>query len=92
MKAVVTNLKKLDNQDSSTKAICSLVIEDTLFINDIAIVEGKNGYFISFPKREYEKDGEKKYSPVVAPTSNEKMAALRKIILEAFNNDSVVEK
>jgi len=37
-------------------------------VRDCVVMEGKNGRWINFPSRSYEKDGEKKWFSYVVPT------------------------
>lgn len=86
MKTNVTNLKLMENNTSNAKAHCSIVIENSVAINDIWIMEGKNGLFVSFPTRPYEdREGEVKYANVVVPISKEARKSLQDAILEAYN-------
>lgn len=64
MKTNVKNMTLVNKADSTRKAHCSIIIEDAIALNDIWVVEGKNGLFVSFPQRPYEdrESGETKYA------------------------------
>lgn len=85
MKANVTNMRLMENVASNAKAHCSIVIENAIAINDIWVMDGKNGLFVVFPQRPYTaENGEAKYANVVAPISKEARASLQTAIINAY--------
>ncbi len=44
------------------KGFATLIINDTIHIDGVTIVEGRNGLFASAPSEKYEKDGETKWA------------------------------
>jgi stage V sporulation protein G len=80
LKLEVTRLHKLDGK-SATKAFCDLSILDSLVINGLRVVEGKDGLFVSMP-REEGKDG--KWYNTVIPLKREVKDEIEKIVLEAY--------
>lgn len=59
------------NSSSSFVALATLNIGDDFVIRDIAINETSKGFMVNFPSSKYEKDGETKYSELVAPKKAE---------------------
>lgn len=67
------------------KANVSLTLDGALAVNDVAIVEGNNGFFVSYPQRSYKnKDGETVYRDIVFPVSKTASKALSSIILKKY--------
>lgn len=77
----------VNKADSTRKAHCSIIIEDAIALNDIWVVEGKNGLFVSFPQRPYEdrESGETKYASIYAPITKEARQALTDAVLEEYS-------
>lgn len=56
-----------------------------LIVHKIKIFQKNNSRWTSFPNEEYEKDGEKKYSPLIEFEDKKLAEAYSKKILEAFD-------
>jgi stage V sporulation protein G len=80
LKLAVTRMHKLDG-DGATKAFCDISVMDSLIINGLRVVEGKDGLFVSMP-REVGKDG-KWYSTVI-PSSREVKDKIEEVVLKAY--------
>ena len=80
LKLEVTRIHKLDGK-SPTKAFCDISILDSLVINGLRVVEGKDGLFVSMP-REEGKDG--KWYNTVIPLKREIKDEIDRIVLEAY--------
>lgn len=80
LKLEVTRIHKLDGT-GPTKAFCDISILDSLVINGLRVVEGKDGLFVSLP-REEGKDG--KWYNTVIPLKREVKDEIEKIVLEAY--------
>lgn len=80
LKLSVTRLHKLDGE-GATKAFCDISILDSLVINGLRVVEGKEGLFVSMP-REAGKDG--KWYNTVIPLRREVKDEIEKLVLEAY--------
>lgn len=80
LKLTVTRLHKLDGS-GSTRAFCDISILDSLVINGLRVVEGKEGLFVSMP-REEGKDG--KWYNTVIPLKREVKDEIEKVVLEAY--------
>ena len=76
----VSRIHKLDGS-SSTKAFCAISVLDSLVINGLRVVEGKEGLFVSMP-REQGKDG--KWYNTVMPLNREVKDEIEKLVLEAY--------
>lgn len=85
MKTNVTNMKLAKNENANYLAHCSIVIEDAIAINDIWIVDTKNGVRVNFPQRPYEKEGKIEYASIVAPITKEAREELTSVILAAYD-------
>lgn len=82
IKIEVTRIHKLDGA-GATKAFCDIAVEDSLVINGLRIVEGKDGLFVMMP-REAGKDG--KWYNTVIPLKREVKDAIEQIVLEAYGS------
>ena len=80
LKLAVTRIHKLEG-DGATKAFCDMSVMDSLVINGLRVVEGKDGLFVSMP-REAGKDG--KWYNTVIPLSREIKDEIEKVVLEAY--------
>ena len=80
LKLEVARIHKLDGS-GATKAFCDISIFDSLVINGLRIVEGKDGLFVSMP-REEGKDG--KWYNTVIPLRREVKDEIEKVVLEAY--------
>lgn len=69
--------------EGSAKAFCDLVIGDSFLIKGIAVVEGKNGLFVSMP-REQGKDGN--WYDMAFPLSREVREQISGMVLAAYQN------
>ena len=84
MKIEVTAMRLVKNPESARKAYASVVIEDAIVLNDIVVVEGKNGLFASMPQRQYTEGGETKYANIFNPITKEARDDLVGAILAAY--------
>ena len=80
LKFAVTRIHKMEGE-GATKAFCDLSVMDSLVINGLRVVEGKDGLFVSMP-REAGKDG--KWYNTVIPLSREIKDEIEKVVLEAY--------
>ena len=84
----VKNMQKVNKPDSSTKAFFSVETKN-FDINDMRLVAGKNGLFVSFPSREYtNKKGEKKYQPIIWIKDTDFLKAINEEAVKIYNGDS----
>jgi len=74
------------NNDTNIKGYANAVIADSFAINDIAIVDSKNGLFASLPKRKYiDEHNTVKYREICSPITKEVRNALNETVLDAYN-------
>lgn len=79
----VTNVKvKKINTTMRAKGIASVVLDDCICINDIKIIEGKNGVFIAMPSRR-QSDGT--FKDIAHPVNNETREKISEAILAEYN-------
>ncbi len=85
MKIDVPNIRLVKNPESARKAYASVVIDDSIVLNDIAIVQSKDGaLFASMPQRSYESGGETKYANIYNPITKEARDDLVAAVLGAY--------
>ena len=66
----------------NTVGIASITFDSEFVVDNIAVIEGKNGRFISFPKRKgKDKNGSEKYFDVAFPISAEKRKEITDVVL-----------
>ena len=80
LKLAVTRLHKLEGT-GATKAFCDVSVLDSIVINGLRVVEGKEGLFVSMPQ-EAGKDG--KWYNTVIPLKREVKDQIERIVLEAY--------
>jgi stage V sporulation protein G len=80
LKLAVTRIHKLEGE-GATKAFCDISILDSIVINGLRVVQGKDGLFVSMP-REAGKDG--KYYNTVIPLRREVKDEIEKLVLETY--------
>lgn len=84
MKLEVTSIRLVKNPESARKAYASVVVEGSIVLNDIIVVEGKNGLFASMPQRSYTEGGETKYANIYNPITKEARDELVGAVLAAY--------
>ena len=87
MEVKVVSMKVVKNFESARKAYAAVVIDNCIRLNDVVVVEGKKGLFVSMPQRQYEKDGEVKYTNVYNPITKEARQELITAVLEAYQKE-----
>jgi stage V sporulation protein G len=80
LRLAVTRMHKL-NGDGALKAFCDISVLDSLVINGLRVVEGKDGLFVGMPQ-ETGKDG--KWYNTVIPLRREIKDEIEKVVLEAY--------
>jgi len=78
---VTAKVSKL-NGDGKVKAIASIVIEDAFKVDNIRVVEGEKGLFVSMPQRKTESKG---YVDIAYPITKEARELVNKVVLDAYN-------
>ena len=75
-----------EDKSSAKKATASVVIADSFQINNVSIIEGSKGIFVSMPQRSItDKNGTKKYVDVAHPVTSEMRNAIHSTVLGAYS-------
>jgi len=82
MKITDVKVRIITKEDSKLKAVASLVIEDSIALHDIKIIENDNGLFIAMPARKTESGT---YRDIVHPINKETRDVLTSLILDEYN-------
>ena len=80
IKIEVSRIHKLDGT-GATKAFADIVIQDSISILGVRVVEGKSGLFVAMPIEEG-RDG--KWYNTVVPLKREVKEEIERIVLEAY--------
>ena len=64
----VSSITLLDREESKTKAIATLVVNDEIAIHGIRVIEGKNGDFVQMPQK---RDNNGNYNDIIYPITAE---------------------
>ena len=83
MKFTVEIKRLLKDARKATKAFCDVVIDDSIVIHDVSVVDGKNGLFVAMPSK---KVGES-YKDIAHPLSTECRKAISDAIFEKYNEE-----
>lgn len=81
MKIEVLNVVAIEDLESKRKAYVNVIIDDSIFINDIVVIEGKCGLFATMPQRKVDNLGEKSTFCFV---SRENRIQFNSIVLAAY--------
>ena len=82
MKVTKVVVKKVDKENSRLRGYASIVIDDSLKIRDIRIIEGEERLFIAMPSRKMAED---KFIDVVNPINTETRELFENAIIEEYN-------
>lgn len=78
---VITEVKVFPVEEDKLKAFVSIVIDHCFMVNDVKVIQGKDGLFISMPSRR-KKNGE--FKDVAHPLNNECRRMLETRILAEY--------
>lgn len=82
MKVTNVNLKKVEEK-GAVKAYATVILDDSLAIHNIRLIEGKERLFIAFPSY---KDKNEAYHDYVHPIVSNLRETIEKAILDKYNN------
>ena len=82
MKVTNVNLKKVE-ENGAVKAYATVILDDSLAIHNIRLIEGKERLFIAFPSY---KDKNEAYHDYVHPIVSGLRETIEKAILDKYNN------
>lgn len=86
MPEINARIDTLRNDSSPVKAYASANIGNSFAIHGIAVIDGKNGTFVSMPQRSYKNEqGETKYSDIFHAITKEAYAVLNEKVLEKYD-------
>ncbi len=77
----ITQVKVFPVQEEKLKAFVSVVFDHCFMVNDIKVIQGKDGLFLSMPSRR-KKSGE--FKDVAHPLNNETRRLLEEKVLEEY--------
>jgi stage V sporulation protein G len=77
----ITEVKVFPIQEEKLKAFVSIVFDQCFMVNDIKIIQGKDGLFISMPSRK-KKNGE--FKDVAHPLNNETRRMIEDRVLAEY--------
>ena len=83
MEITSVKIHKVEKENSRMKGIASVVVDDSIAIHDIRIIEGDNNLFIAMPSR---KTPAGEYKDIVHPINQEVRTMFEKEILDAYEN------
>lgn len=88
MKVQIDKMRRLTKGNSKLKGSCSVILADgRITINDVTVVEGRDGLFVSLPQKQWEdKDGKKRYTNVVYIRDEADLTAIKDAVLNAFES------
>lgn len=72
---------RLVNNDEKLKAVASITIDNEFVIHELKVINGKEGFFLSMPRR---KVNEGEFKDIVHPIKTETRVALTNLILEEY--------
>lgn len=72
--------------EGKTLAYVDIVVDNSLAIHGVRLVEGQKGLFLSFPSAKWERDG--RYYAVVHPVSTEAREAIWQAVLAEFQRQA----
>lgn len=79
----ITEVKVFPIQEEKLKAFVSIVFDHCFMINDIKIIQGRDGLFISMPSRK-KKNGE--FKDVAHPLNNETRRMIEEKVLAEYDS------
>ena len=77
----ITEIKVFPLEEEKLRAFVSIVFDNCFMVNDIKIIRGRDGLFISMPSRR-KRNG--KFKDVAHPLNNETRQVIEEQILEAY--------
>jgi len=77
----ITDIKVLPVREDKLKAFVSIVLDECFMVNDIKVIKGKEGFFISMPSRR-KRNG--KFKDIAHPLNTETRQSMEREILAAY--------
>lgn len=85
----ITDVRVFPVRDDKLKAFVSVVFESCFMVNDIKVINGRDGYFISMPSRR-KKNGD--FKDVAHPLNTETRRLLEERILDEYEQVVAVDE
>lgn len=79
----VSSITLLDREESKTRAIATLVVNDEFAIHGLKVIDGKNGEFVQMPQK---RDNNGNYNDIVYPVTAELREQINNAVLERYRN------
>lgn len=79
----ITDVKVFPVREEKLKAFVSIVFDECFMVNDIKVIRGKEGFFISMPSRR-KRNG--KFKDIAHPLNNETRKFMEDEILQAYED------
>lgn len=79
----VSSITLLNKEESKTKAMATLVINDEFAIHGIKVIDGKNGEFVQMPQK---RDINGNYSDIIFPINAETREQIQNAVLDRYKN------
>ena len=87
MQITIVTIKKIEKENSRLKGYCSLVIDNSIAINDIKIITGDKGLFVAMPSRKTATGGSR---DIAHPINSETRKLFEDAIFEEYNKEVVI--
>ncbi|MCM1061330.1 MAG: SpoVG family protein [Eubacterium sp.] len=84
----VSSITLLNNEESKTKAMATLVVNDEFAIHGVKVIEGKNGAFVQMPQK---RDFNGNYNDIAFPATAELREQISTAVLERYQNPISVD-
>ena len=82
MKITDIQIRKVEKENSKLVGVATIVLNESIAIHDIKIINGEKGLFIAMPNR---KSADGKYRDVVHPINQETRTMFEEAIIEEYN-------
>jgi len=82
----ITDIKVFPVREEKLKAFVSIILDDCFMVNDIKVIKGQDGFFISMPSRR-KRNG--KFKDIAHPLNNETRQSMEQEILAAYQEHLV---
>lgn len=83
----ITNIRVFPRQEQKLKAYVTIVVDDTLELRNLRIIEGTKGLFVAMPARK-RKNGS--FEDIVHPVSSEWRHKLEEEVLAEYHRETLL--
>ena len=85
----ITDVKVIKKEVNQLKGFATIVIDDSLIIKNIKIIQGREGLFIAMPSYKL-KNGE--FKDIVHPLNSQTRELIQDLILSKYNEEEAEEE